>query len=157
MYSVGAAAKTSGLEDALRRDIRESLVVTLDDQIINGSGTAPEFTGLLSALTAVAEGANNAVANWGALVSLGTDGIDGLYAYMLSDVRLLLGLASYKLLHTTWRAAAADQNVSEHFNQHGVMHRASSRLDKITQTHPCLLYTSPSPRDRQKSRMPSSA
>ena len=25
------------------------------------------------------------------------------------------------------------------------------------QTHPCLLYTSPSPRDRQKSRMPSSA
>ena len=28
---------------------------------------------------------------------------------------------------------------------------------KSTQTHPCLLYTSPSPRDRQKSRMPSSA
>ena len=27
----------------------------------------------------------------------------------------------------------------------------------IDQTHPCLLYTSPSPRDRQKSRMPSSA
>ena len=25
------------------------------------------------------------------------------------------------------------------------------------QTHPCLLYTSPSPRARQKSRMPSSA
>ena len=30
--------------------------------------------------------------------------------------------------------------------------------ERITQTHPtCLLYTSPSPRDRQKSRMPSSA
>ena len=28
--------------------------------------------------------------------------------------------------------------------------------DKV-QTHACLLYTSPSPRDRQKSRMPSSA
>ena len=28
---------------------------------------------------------------------------------------------------------------------------------KLHQTHPCLLYTSPSPRDRQKSRMPSSA
>ena len=27
----------------------------------------------------------------------------------------------------------------------------------LNQTHPCLLYTSPSPRDRQKSRMPSSA
>ena len=31
-------------------------------------------------------------------------------------------------------------------------------IDTAThQTHPCLLYTSPSPRDRQKSRMPSSA
>ena len=31
-------------------------------------------------------------------------------------------------------------------------------LDKpAEQTKPCLLYTSPSPRDRQKSRMPSSA
>ena len=29
--------------------------------------------------------------------------------------------------------------------------------DKIVQPHSCLLYTSPSPRDRQKSRMPSSA
>ena len=27
----------------------------------------------------------------------------------------------------------------------------------VTQCYPCLLYTSPSPRDRQKSRMPSSA
>ena len=30
-------------------------------------------------------------------------------------------------------------------------------LEPPIQTHPCLLYTSPSPRDRQKSRMPSSA
>ena len=30
-------------------------------------------------------------------------------------------------------------------------------LDKIEETEDCLLYTSPSPRDRQKSRMPSSA
>ena len=28
---------------------------------------------------------------------------------------------------------------------------------KMPQTHPCLLYTSPSPRDRTRSRMPSSA
>ena len=28
---------------------------------------------------------------------------------------------------------------------------------KISRLHACLLYTSPSPRDRQKSRMPSSA
>ena len=30
-------------------------------------------------------------------------------------------------------------------------------IDQIGNTNTCLLYTSPSPRDRQKSRMPSSA
>ena len=37
--------------------------------------------------------------------------------------------------------------------------RKSARIvgDVIGKYHPCLLYTSPSPRDRQKSRMPSSA
>ena len=32
-----------------------------------------------------------------------------------------------------------------------------SPLSQIDRTNVCLLYTSPSPRDRQKSRMPSSA
>ena len=31
------------------------------------------------------------------------------------------------------------------------------RLDALAKFGDCLLYTSPSPRDRQKSRMPSSA
>ena len=34
---------------------------------------------------------------------------------------------------------------------------AFETLQPHTQTHPCLLYTSPSPRDRTRSRMPSSA
>ena len=33
---------------------------------------------------------------------------------------------------------------------------ATTEVD-VSQVEPCLLYTSPSPRDRQKSRMPSSA
>ena len=33
----------------------------------------------------------------------------------------------------------------------------ATTLTSKDQTHPCLLYTSPSPRDRQKTRMPSSA
>ena len=34
---------------------------------------------------------------------------------------------------------------------------SSELADRIAQPEHCLLYTSPSPRDRQKSRMPSSA
>ena len=39
----------------------------------------------------------------------------------------------------------------------GVIVAALSMLVLALQNHRCLLYTSPSPRDRQKSRMPSSA
>ena len=35
--------------------------------------------------------------------------------------------------------------------------KVSDHLPSTKKYHPCLLYTSPSPRDRQKSRMPSSA
>ena len=33
----------------------------------------------------------------------------------------------------------------------------NSLVDRFNRVYSCLLYTSPSPRDRQKSRMPSSA
>ena len=55
--------------------------------------------------------------------------------------------------------------VIEYFTKEGI--KIADNLDEvpkkstvITRAHgisPCLLYTSPSPRDRQKSRMPSSA
>ena len=38
-----------------------------------------------------------------------------------------------------------------------ISHSLLGGLIKIPPKHTCLLYTSPSPRDRQKSRMPSSA
>ena len=34
---------------------------------------------------------------------------------------------------------------------------AEAQFKRVIQVNSCLLYTSPSPRDRQKSRMPSSA
>ena len=53
-----------------------------------------------------------------------------------SDVEIVV---NYSGLHAIW------------------LHRLSHRLWEREQTKGCLLYTSPSPRDRQKSRMPSSA
>ena len=41
--------------------------------------------------------------------------------------------------------------------RHGVPTWFALRIAKIESGYNCLLYTSPSPRDRQKSRMPSSA
>ena len=40
-------------------------------------------------------------------------------------------------------------------NKHAIVTKEKGR--KVKENNFCLLYTSPSPRDRQKSRMPSSA
>ena len=42
-------------------------------------------------------------------------------------------------------------------NEYLVKHSSKELLSRITNAKPCLLYTSPSPRDRTRSRMPSSA
>ena len=44
--------------------------------------------------------------------------------------------------------------ISDRLEQCGLYYRCFSRIKTASS---CLLYTSPSPRDRQKSRMPSSA
>ena len=79
----------------------------------------------------------------------------------------------YKLVH--WRIQQADTagrrtRLIPIYKQHGEMgnvgvvrERGRTADDRVikAELHPphraCLLYTSPSPRDRQKSRMPSSA
>ena len=47
------------------------------------------------------------------------------------------------------------KNLTEHFKNHN--HDSHSKRGLLALVNNCLLYTSPSPRDRQKYRMPSSA
>ena len=54
-------------------------------------------------------------------------------------------------------ATVNESTVSEAANSRAVKSCFGAGQSVETQTEPCLLYTSPSPRDRQKSRMPSSA
>ena len=64
----------------------------------------------------------------------------------MDDYRLHLG---YK--------ECTDCSEEEKYSAHTVYpHKTGGYVQPVTKTA-CLLYTSPSPRDRQKSRMPSSA
>ena len=67
--------------------------------------------------------------------------------YALIDACHKLGIEYISFRHEQQAAHAAD-----------AYYRVSHKL-AVVNVHlsPCLLYTSPSPRDRQKSRMPSSA
>ena len=53
--------------------------------------------------------------------------------------------------------ALAEETSTEWFVVKAQIHAGGRGKGVVTETGSCLLYTSPSPRDRQKSRMPSSA
>ena len=64
-----------------------------------------------------------------------------------NTVRLLVADATGP---ASWRIADQDQTITR-------LGENLARTGRLGETPICLLYTSPSPRDRQKSRMPSSA
>ena len=52
--------------------------------------------------------------------------------------------------------AAIHEGLTANYNNYSAQ-ELEKALESWVEPYPCLLYTSPSPRDRQKSRMPSSA
>ena len=72
---------------------------------------------------------------------------------------------THMMEHPNWIYDFADKDIREHLEP--IVEGNKEAFDRINQalenfalrqsSPACLLYTSPSPRDRQKSRMPSSA
>lgn len=91
-YRVEDAARMPALEDTLRRDLAAVMTDSMDDQVINGNGNAPNVNGFLSELTAPSDPDSN---TWRDILSLFTDKVDGLNAYTLSDLRAVMGKDTY--------------------------------------------------------------
>ena len=84
------------LEDSLRRDIPMSLANAVEEQILNGSGSAPNITGLLERLTdPTATGAKDTP---GTYVSTVAGSLDGVHGYTLGDLRTLAGKQTYQAM-----------------------------------------------------------
>ena len=98
VFSVEDASRLRGMEEALRRDLSGALGEKIDDQILNGNGTAPNVNGFLSALTAPT--APTTVASFSDFVGAASRAVDGRYARNLTGVRTLVGAATYALAGT---------------------------------------------------------
>ena len=95
-YQIEDAATMPDLEATLQRDLAAVLTDALDDQVVNGDGTAPNFTGFLAELEAADDPAAATV--WADVLSLFAGEVDGLNAYELSDLRAIVGPASFRYL-----------------------------------------------------------
>ena len=97
-----AAVGVESFETMLRQALQMKLSDSLDNQIINGNGTAPNLSGLLHQLTA--PGSNpSAVVTWTSASELIAAFVDGLWAMSLRELSVICGVASYRKLAATFQ------------------------------------------------------
>ena len=99
-------AKLRSYESVLRRDLTAAMTDAMDDQIVNGDGSAPNVNGFLNELAAPAD--PGAATTWNEHLKAHTDEVDGINAYGLSDLRCVIGKASFSYLETLFRTGAQD-------------------------------------------------
>ena len=101
-------ARSMRYEPALRRDLLGAASQQIDDIVLNGEADGPD--GFFNTL--VAPDAPGAIPTRPGAVKLAADGVDGLYARNLREVRMLLGPHGYRVLASTFNdaqeASAAD-------------------------------------------------
>ncbi|MYI06800.1 MAG: phage major capsid protein [Gemmatimonadetes bacterium] len=103
-----AAVGAQNFESILRQNLSLALSDALDNQAINGDGTAPNLRGMVKALEAVADPADpTAVPDFDAFVAAFVDSIDGLWASTVRDVAMVAGVATYRLAAKTFRDIAS--------------------------------------------------
>ena len=84
------------LEDSLRRDIPQSLANAVEEQLLNGDGSAPNIKGILKRLADPdAQAAKNTAATY---VSTIVGALDGIHGSTLKDLRALAGKATYQAM-----------------------------------------------------------
>lgn len=84
------------LAAAVVTDLELAVMDALDEQIINGSGTAPNMTGVFAALTA--PDAPSTLATYEQAISIADDAIDGIYAESPKDVSVFIGVETAKYM-----------------------------------------------------------
>ena len=76
-----------------------------------------------------------------------------------TEAMMAINPETYSKINHAWDEESNERNISQGAYVSGQQYSESleSRLSLTAQNHNCLLYTSPSPRDSRRSRMPSSA
>ena len=149
LFRVEDLARFVGMEEALRRDLRDAMSDAMDSQVLNGDGTAPNVTGLFSELTAPAMDPST-VSAFNDLLAAHASGIDGLYASGLQDVRLLVGAATYQRAAQIF-TASGDVSGAAYLIANGGGFRASANvpvpatLNSVTNLQGALTYATGGP------------
>ena len=129
-----AAIGTENFEAALRQNLTLAMADELDQYALNGDGSAPNPTGLLTRLNNPTDTPPATALTWGEFVGLVAAGIDGgPWAEDLGMVKLLVNAETMRLAETTFQAGSGtdtpgEMSAAAYLRQHSGAFMASSRM-----------------------------
>ena len=97
-------ARFAGMDESLRMNLSQGLSDGLDKQIMAGTNGLLTSTNLANHAASAVTSFSNYVAN------LGYSRVDGRYAGMLNDVRVVMGAATFGHAGTIYRGNSSDEN-----------------------------------------------
>ena len=112
LFNSRQAFQLRNFEAVLRRDLAAVMTDAMDDQIVNGNGTAPNVTGFLHELTAPT-GLGSA-STWANIWSTFTGSVDGLNAYGMRDLRAVWGKDSFQHAAGLFRGNNTETSAAEY-------------------------------------------
>ena len=139
-----AAVGVGNFESILRQNLMLALGDQLDDQMINGNGTAPNLRGILTTLNNP-DPPEAGVADFDDFVAAFASGVDGLWASTVRDVAVVANPETYKLSVKTFRDATGqdlgDTAFSDYaMEKYGGWWTNKRMPDKANHIAPAILY-----------------
>ena len=107
-FRIEDVAKLVGIEDALRSDLRAGMDNLLNDQAVNGDGTAPNVSGILDAIAATPTTTPTNADDFSEIVARVMGEVDGTYANSPSDLRMAMRSDIFSHLATQYRGNNSD-------------------------------------------------
>ena len=135
-----AAVGQANFESILRQNLALVLSDELDDQAINGDGTAPNLTGMFNRLTAPAAPAAN-VETWTRFLAIQSGGIDGLWATELDQIGIVVNPETFRLAAATFQGTDSEESAASYLKRVGGGWWTNKRMpDKANHIAEGILY-----------------
>lgn len=135
-----ATVGQANFEAALRENLSMALSAELDDQAINGNGTAPNLTGIFQRLTAPAAPAAN-VETWTRFLAIQSGGIDGLWATELAHIGIVCNPETFRLAAATFQGTDSEESAASYLKRMGGGFWCNARMpDKANHIAEGILY-----------------
>ena len=138
-FRIEDAATLPNLEQGLRTDAQMALQTLMDNQIVNGNGTAPNFSGItnISGLFGTSPSDDATVTS---VIELFADQVNPPFSYDLHQVRALFRKETQSKLASLFVANDGMTALSK-LTGHGIMTRVTNRVPAVASNDHSILFS----------------